>query len=116
MNTWHIFGTQVEDQDQAQVERKGLKEDYKITHHFKSNIWSINKVISNGLIKKASNTQKRETFMQIQVYSSGILSCKQRSKMKQANHNKIVHLIYSGSQFIWVKNGIQFGIICLHQA
>jgi hypothetical protein len=36
---------------------------------------------------------------------------------KQANHNKmIVHLIYSGSQFKWVKNGIQIGIICLHQA
>ena len=23
--TWHTFGTQLEDQDQAQVERKGLK-------------------------------------------------------------------------------------------
>ena len=54
--------------------------------------------------------------MQIQVYSSGILSCKQRSKMKQANHNKIVHLIISGSHFIWVKNGIHIGIHGLHQA
>jgi hypothetical protein len=26
--------------------------------------------------------------------------------MKQANQNKIVHLIISGSQFIWVKNGL----------
>jgi hypothetical protein len=36
-----LFGTQIEDQDQAQVERKGLKEDLKITHHDKSNIGSI---------------------------------------------------------------------------
>ena len=26
-------------------------------------------------------------------------------KMKQANHNKIVHLMISGIHFIWVKNG-----------
>ena len=37
-------------------------------------------------------------------------------KKKQANHNKIVHLIISGIHFIWVKNGFHIGIHCLHQA
>jgi len=37
-------------------------------------------------------------------------------EMKQANHNKIVHLIISGIHFIWVKNGFHIGIHCLHQA
>ena len=37
-------------------------------------------------------------------------------EMKQANHNKIVHLMISGIHFIWVKNGIHIGIHCLHQA
>jgi hypothetical protein len=55
-------------------------------------------------------------FMIIQENSKGILSCKQRSKKKQANYNKIVHLIISGSQFIWVKHGFHIGIHCLHQA
>jgi hypothetical protein len=36
-----LFGTQVDNQDQAQEERKGLKEVFKITHHDKSNIGSI---------------------------------------------------------------------------
>ena len=55
--------------------------------------------------------------MIVQVYSSGILSNKQRSKKKkQANHNKIVHLIINNSQFIWVKDGFHIGIHCLHQA
>ena len=57
---------------------------------------------------EASNTQKRASH----DISSGILtlmlSCKQRwQMMKQANHNKKVHLIISGIHFIWVKNGIQ---------
>ena len=33
-------------------------------------------------------------------------------EMKQANHNKIVHLMISDIHFIWVKDGIH----CLHQA
>ena len=37
-------------------------------------------------------------------------------KKKQANHNKIVHLIINNSQFIWVKDGFHIGIHCLHQA
>jgi len=37
-------------------------------------------------------------------------------EMKQANHNKIVHLMISGIHFIWVKNGFHIGIHCLHQA
>ena len=37
-------------------------------------------------------------------------------KMKQANHNKKVHLIISGSHFILVKQGIHIDIHCLHQA
>ena len=32
---WHTFGTQVENQDQPQVERKGLRADSKITHYDK---------------------------------------------------------------------------------
>ena len=36
--------------------------------------------------------------------------------MKQANHNRIVHLIISGIHFIWVKYGFYIGIHCLHQA
>ena len=36
--------------------------------------------------------------------------------MKQANHNKIVHLMISDIHFIWVKNGTHIGILCLHQA
>jgi len=37
-------------------------------------------------------------------------------KKKQANHNKIVHLMISDIHFIWVKNGFHIGIHCLHQA
>ena len=37
-------------------------------------------------------------------------------EMKQANHNKIVHLMISGIRFIWVKNVFHIGIHCLHQA
>ena len=37
-------------------------------------------------------------------------------EMKQANHNKIVHLIISDIHFIWVKNGFHIDIHCLHQA
>ena len=37
-------------------------------------------------------------------------------EMKQANNNKIVHLMISGIHFIWVKNGFHIGIHCLHQA
>ena len=37
-------------------------------------------------------------------------------KKKQANPNKIVHLIINNSQFIWVKNGFYISIHCLHQA
>jgi hypothetical protein len=52
--TWHIFGTQIKDQDQAleiiedhlverkglkQVERKGLKEIFMVTHQIKSITW-----------------------------------------------------------------------------
>ena len=37
-------------------------------------------------------------------------------EMKQANHNKIVHLIINNFQFIWVKNGFHIGIHYLHQA
>ena len=37
-------------------------------------------------------------------------------EMKQANPNKIVHLIISGIHFIWVKNSFHIGIHCLHQA
>ena len=36
--------------------------------------------------------------------------------MKQTNHNKLVHFMISGIHFIWVKNGCQIGIHCLHQA
>ena len=59
---------------------------------------------SNGLIKKRKQHPNREIFMIIQVIFKWY-SLKQAKikKKKQANHNKIVHLIINNSQFIWVK-------------
>ena len=56
-------------------------------------------------------TLKRELIMIFQVvFSHWCSHASIDQKMKQANHNKKVHLIISGIHFIWVKNGIQHGI------
>ena len=78
--------------------------------------------LSHFLVLKLEYQEKQaipniERFMIIQVYSNGILSCKQGSKRRsKPNTNKIVHLIINNSQFIWVKNGFHIGIHYLHQA
>ena len=55
--------------------------------------------------------------MKIQVIFKWYSLMQARIKeMKQANHNKVVHLMISDIHFIWVKNGFHIGIHCLHQA
>ena len=62
-------------------------------------------------------TPNIERFMIIQVIFKWYSHLQARIKeMKQANHNKIVHLMISDIHFIWVKNGFHIGIHCLHQA
>ena len=56
-------------------------------------------------------TPKRELIMIFQVvFSCWCSHASIDQKMKQANHNKKVHLIISGTHFIWVKNEIQHDI------
>ena len=55
--------------------------------------------------------------MKIQVIFKWYSIMQARIKeMKQANHNKIMHLIISDIHFIWVKNSSHIDIHCLHQA
>ena len=55
--------------------------------------------------------------MKIQVIFKWYSIMQARIKeIKQANHNKIMHLMISDIHFIWVKNGFHIGIHCLHQA
>jgi len=79
-------------------------------------------VLITFLVLKRVDQEKQvtptvEIFMKIQVIFKWY-SLKQAKikKKKQANHNKIVHLIINNSQFIWVKDGFHIGIHCLHQA
>ena len=54
-------------------------------------------------------TPKGEIIMIFQEVLSHLCShASIDQKMKQANHNKKVHLFISGIHFIWVKNGFQY--------
>ena len=54
-------------------------------------------------------TLKRELVIIFQVVFSHWCSHASKDKLKkQANHKKKVHLIISGSQIIWVKNGFHY--------
>jgi len=65
-----------------------------------------------GRSRKASNTQYREIHDNSSIFKWYSLMQARIKEMKQANHNKIMHLMISDIHFIWVKDGIH----CLHQA
>ena len=75
---------------------------------FKEHLRCLVEANQKGWSRKASNTQKKKQFMKIQVvFTLIVLSCKHWSKEEASQPwLKKVHLIISGSKFIWVKNGL----------